>query len=237
MVADKEFFNQTLDENKFARAIDKYAGEILLTHKAMHIQDTDEGFKDLMEDYKNGIYIFKLQESEVWNKVKIDTNDVKKYFENNRDKYKLSDRVTFYEIFTRNDSLINEYYDRIKNGESFEELAKKFTERTSKKKTFGLHELTNVSSSVMAQKAWSLKNIGDISEPFKAGNGWSIVKLAGKEPARNKTYREAKAEVISDYQEYLSGKLEEEYIQKLKDRYHPEYYYDELSKAFKPETN
>ncbi len=237
MVGDKEFFNQSLDENKFNRAVDKYAGNVLLTYKAMSIQNEDEGFKELMDDYRNGIYIFKLQESEIWNKIKIDSVEVKKFFEKNRDKYTLPDRVTFYEIFTRNDSLIQSYYKRILNGESFEGLAKKFTERPSKKNTSGLHELTKVTSSVMAQKAWELKNVGDISEPFKAGNGWSIVKLAGKEPARNKTFEEAKAEVLSDYQDYLSKKLEEEYIQKLKDRYDPKYYYEELGKAFKSETN
>ncbi|RMD50482.1 MAG: peptidyl-prolyl cis-trans isomerase, partial [Ignavibacteria bacterium] len=233
MVADKEFYNQKLDENKFARAIDKYAGEVLLAHKAMHIADTDEEFKDLMDDYRNGIYIFKLQESEVWNKIKIDSAGLRNYYEENKENYKLGDRVTFYEIFSRKDSLINDYYQRIKNGESFEELAKQFTERPSKKNTAGLFELTDVSKSVMAQKAWELKNVGDISEPFKAGNGWSIVKLGGKEPARLKTFEEAKPELMSDYQEYLSNKLEQEYIQKLKDRYEPEYYYDELSKAFK----
>lgn len=233
IVKEKEFKNQLIDENKFARAVERYADEVLVMHKSLIIENADEGFKQLMDDYRNGIYIFKLQESEVWTKINVDTNEVKKFYEVNKDEYTFPDRVEFYEIFTRKDSLINKYYKLVIDGEDFVKLAEKYTERPSKKKTSGLFEMTNLSSSVMAKKAWELDKPGDVSEPFRSGNGWSIVKLVKKEPARIKTFDEAKAEVLSDYQEDLSKRLEEAYINRLKERYEPEYFYDELKKAYK----
>lgn len=229
----KDLRNQFVDENKFARALEKFAQEMLVAHQAMRITGSDPEFKKLMDDYRNGIYIFKLQESEVWDKINVDSVEVQKYYEANKDNYTLPDRVEFYEIFTRNDSLINKYYDEVKQGGNFEEMAKQYSERKSTKATDGFFKLIEVSSSTMAKHAWELQNPGDVSEPFKAGNGWSIVKLVRKEPARNKTFEEAKAEVISDYQEYLSKRLEEEYINKLKERYDPVYYYDVLKQAYK----
>ncbi len=237
LVNDKEFRSRKLNVVVFTDGVKKYSSEVLLQYEALVLGDKAPGFTQLMEDYRYGIYIFKLQDSEIWSKIKIDSSDVRKYFEANRDNYTFPDRVEFYEIFTRQDSLINKYHQRILGGENFEDLAKKVTERVSKKQLAGHFELGSVSASVMAKKAWSLKNKGDISEPFKAGNGWSIVKLVAKDSARKKTYDEARAELLSDYQEYLSKKLEDEYINKLKERYNPRYYYDELGRAFKSESN
>ncbi len=228
-----DFQNKEINEDTFTRGVEKYAEEILLEHAAMGLEKRDPQFKELLDDYRNGIYIFKLQQEEVWNKMKIDTNAVKKYFEENRDKYKYPDRVEFSEIFTKKDSLAQKYYEEIKNGADFEELAKKFTERVGYKKRAGHFDLTDVKANMMAHEAWKLKNPGDISKPFPVRGGYSIVKLIKKVPSRLKTYEEAKAEVMSDYQEKLSKDLENAYIESLKKRYKPKYYYDVLKEAFK----
>ncbi len=233
LVNSQNFADKDVNENTFTRGREEFAAEVLFEKEAMGLEKKDSVFRELLNDYRNGIYIFKLQQEEVWNKVKIDTNEVKKYFEANRDKYKYPDRVEFYEIFTKSDSLAKKYYSQLKNGANFEELAKKYTERFGYKKKSGHFDLTPVRTSVMAHHAWKLKKPGDISEPFKSGKGWSIVKLVRKDPAHLKTFDEARQEVLSDYQEKLSKDFENAYVQSLRERYHPEYYYDVLKEAFK----
>ncbi len=233
LVNSQDFSGKLITENSYSRGREEFAAEMLFEQEAMGLENKDSVFKQLLDDYRNGIYIFKLQQEEVWDKVKIDTNEVKKYFEANRDKYKYPDRVEFYEIFTKSDSLAQKYYSEIKNGANFEELAKKVTERFGYKAKSGHFELTPVSSSVMAHHAWKLKEPGDVSEPFKTGKGWSIVKLVKKDPAHLKTYEEARQEVLSDYQEKVTKDLENAYVESLRARYHPEYYYDVLKEAFK----
>ncbi len=233
LVNSQEFSGQKVNEDTYTRGTDAFAAETLLEKEAMGLEKTDSTFKQLLDDYRNGIYIFKLQQEEVWNKMKVDTNEVKKYFEAHRDKYKYPDRVEFYEIFTKSDSLAKKYYNEIQNGADFKELAKKYTERFGYKQKSGHFDLTPVRSSMMANYAFKLKHPGDVSKPFKSGKGWSIVMLVKKDPAHLKTYAEAKPEVMSDYQEALSKQLEEAYVQSLRKRYHPEYYYDVLKEAFK----
>ena len=55
-----------------------------------------------------------------------------------------------------------------------------------------------------------------------------------KEPARIKTFDEARAEASGIVQEMESKRLENEFLAILNNIYTPVIFYDELNKAFKP---
>jgi len=57
---------------------------------------------------------------------------------------------------------------------------------------------------------------GDCSAPLKYGDGYVIVRLDGREPARRKTYEEAAGEVSSAYQELESKRLTDEWMKELR---------------------
>ena len=61
-----------------------------------------------MKDYQNGIFIFKLQEEEVWNKVKVDSVKLYDFYQKNIQKYTWPDRVGYTEIYAKKDSVIKE---------------------------------------------------------------------------------------------------------------------------------
>ena len=80
---------------------------------------------------------------------------------------------------------IKDIYKKINQGEDFEALAKQFSDDKSSALKGGM--LTPFSGGqIGAQEfedvAFSLENIGDISEPFKTHYGWHIVKLYNKKP-------------------------------------------------------
>jgi hypothetical protein len=52
------------------------------------------------------------------------------------------------------------------------------------------------------------------------GGGFAIIKLFGSEPAREKTFEEAGAEVSNAYQEAESKRLEQEWLSRIRER-HP----------------
>ncbi len=234
---DNTFKFKVINETNLNEAIDKYAEEILLEKEALNLDMTNPEFAELMEDYRNGIYIFKLQEEEVWNKVEVDTTKLQSFYLNTKDNYRWPDRVDFSEIYFKNDSLANFVYQRLKNGEDFADLAKQYNKRIGLGNEEGHHGITNVEGNELAAKAFALGKPGDFTEPFEYQNGLSIVKLNKKLPAGPKTYEEAKAEVASAYQEKLSKELEEDYLSRLNKIYKPEKYYDKLEKAFEPALN
>ena len=215
------------------KAIDKISEDLLLDEEALNLPKEDPEFAALMDDYKNGIFIFKLQEEEVWNKIKYDSAAVYNYWEKNKEDYKLPERVAFSEIFSTKDSLINKYYQLIKDGADFDSLAALYTERPGKKKDKGRYDLQDVEFSDFTRQANKIEKIGEYTEPVPFSGGYSIFKLNDRQPARLKTFDEAKAEVSSKFQEMQSKKLEDDYISSLEKRYKPVIYYETLSDAFK----
>ncbi|MGD8778418.1 MAG: peptidylprolyl isomerase [Ignavibacteria bacterium] len=232
---DSKFKNNFINENILKRASEQFSDDMLIDKKVDDLEKTDSSFKNLMDEYKNGIYIFKIQEEEVWNKIKLDSVKIYKYWEENKEKYTWNDRVNFSEIFTRKDSVINKYYALLQAGEPFDSVAAKYTQRKNYKKTAGRYNTMEVGSNELAKKANALEKPGDYSEPFEVSGGWSIVKLNEKIPVCIKTFEEAQPQVTGELQEAESKKFEEEYLDKLNEIYKPTQKYEELSKAFKGE--
>ncbi len=76
-----------------------------------------------------------------------------------------------------------EIYKKLKQGENFESLAKQFSDDKSSASKGGLMSpftSGQLSSSEFEDVAFGLKQIGEVSEPFKTQYGWHIVKLVNK---------------------------------------------------------
>ena len=234
--SDNEFTGKKFTIDFINKGIKKYTEQMLLEEKALSLEKTDTQFAELMKDYQNGIFIFKLQEEEVWNKVKVDSIKLYDFYQKNMQKYKWEDRVGFTEIFAKKDSVIKHYYSLLKSGESFDILAAK-TERPQLKEKKGKYDLQVVGSSEFSKAVNNLTKVGEYTEPITNPGGFSILRLDIKDPARLKTFEEAKAEVSGAFQEYESKRLENEYLDSLKKKYSPVINYDELRKAFKQNIN
>ena len=225
----QKHIGSVVDDKLFNSFFKDYKNEMILQAKAQELSKTDKNFAQLMDEYKNGIFIFKLQEDEVWNKMELDSAKIYQLYEKTKDKYKIENKVAYLEIFTKSDSLINVCFTLLQEGNNFDTLYSKYSERKNSK-TKNLSEFKD--NDLAAKTAFSLNAKDDYSEIFKNGNGWSIVKLLDKENARLKTFEEARAEVTSAYQDLESKELENSYINRLKNTYKPKLYYEKLAEAF-----
>ena len=233
--ADNDFSAKPMNANTLQKAVKKISGKYLLDEAALNLENTDPQFAALMKNYKEGIYIFKLQEDEVWNKIKIDSTKLYQYYLKTKDNYKWPDRVSFGEIFVRNDSTAKALYKKLKNGANFDTLAKKYTQRPGYNKLSGKHALEAVTTSDLSEKAYKLNHQGELTKPFRTRGGFSIIKLISKDPSHLKTFAEAKPEASGAYQDMESKELENDYINRLKKIYKPEIFYSKLEEAYKNE--
>lgn len=234
--SDNEFTGKKFVPDILNKAAKKYSEQLLLEEKALGLDTTDTQFSELMKDYESGIFIFKLQEDEVWNKIDVDSTKLFAFYEKNKQSYVWSDRVGYTEIFAKKDSVIKYYYSLLQNGENFDTLAAK-TERTGLKERKGKYDLQVIGSTEFSKSVNALKNLGDYTGPIPNPGGFSILRLDKKEFSRIKTFDEARAEISGAFQESESKRLEKEYIDNLKSKYSPVINYDELQNAFKSKTN
>ncbi|MCF8413050.1 MAG: peptidylprolyl isomerase [Melioribacteraceae bacterium] len=234
-MVDDKFKHRRPNEEMMDKLILEYGSKELLKLEAMELDKKDKRFSDLMSDYEKGIYIFKLQELEVWNQLEIDTNSVYEFYLANKENYKFPSKVDFSEIYARKDSLINFVYDKIEAGMPFDSAAVKYTERDQYRDQAGRYPIMEVATNRLAATANQLEKPGDYTKAFFYGGGWFILKLNEKIPSRIKTFDEARSEVIGHYQESETKRLEAEYISRLKEKYNPKYYYDNLKNVKTPE--
>ena len=88
---------------------------------------------------------------------------------------------------TEKEKTINDIYKKLKQGEKFESLATQFSEDKNSSPNGGLlprFGSGQLSSEEFENKAFSLKNQNDYSEPFVSQFGWHIVKLVEKHPLK-----------------------------------------------------
>ncbi|WP_461304048.1 peptidylprolyl isomerase [Aureisphaera sp.] len=121
---------------------------------------------------------------------------------NDRRKREPNVEVSHIMISSRNDSLnkakgrIQDIYSLIQQGQSFEDLAKQYSDDKSsglkggKMRPFGKGDLK---APTFEDAAYALENEGDISEPIQTDFGWHILKLNKK--GTELTYEEAKPEI------------------------------------------
>ena len=88
-----------------------FENEMCLVYEDEHLEENYPEFKDLMQEYHDGILLFNLTDEKVWSKAVIDTSGLEQYFNENNGKYIWDERVdaTVYEIRDR------EIVDTVKN--------------------------------------------------------------------------------------------------------------------------
>lgn len=230
---ENSYVGTRMTNGNIEKAVNEIVAKNLLIEKAFQLKEGNTEFAKLMDDYKNGLYIFKLQEDEIWNKITVDTTQLPAIYEETKENYVWPDRAAFNVIYRADSASIYSDKQLLDSGTPFETIIltnKKDLKLNNKNKR---HVLREIKGDKIAEKAFSLEKPGDISEPFKVGNGWYIVQLTEKEPSRLKTYEEAQSELIDIWQERQSKKLEEKYIQRLRKLYEPELYYDRLAEIQK----
>jgi peptidyl-prolyl cis-trans isomerase SurA len=200
-------------------AQNRYTTALLLSEKAAKVYSGTPEFEQIMEDYRNGILLFKVSEKEIWNNVKVDTTQIPGYWEQTKKNYQTKPKVTYREIYLTTERMRDSVYTALKGGAGFDLMLKKSDRPNSETPKYQGPE-----EDELAQKAYDLKNTGDITAPFSYNGGWSIVRLDKKEEKRVKTFEEAKPEVVSALQEKEVKRLEEAYVAKLKDMFNPKIY-------------
>ncbi len=120
---------------------------------------------------------------------------------------------------------INDIYNKLQQGEPFESSAKQFSDDKSSAKNGGkLSPFSGgqLSSTEFEEQAFALKEMGDVSKPFKTEFGWHIIKLLDKKSVESfETMKpELEAKVKKDSRSQL---INTSLVNNLMERYHVSY--------------
>lgn len=213
----------TLNRAGFDRAINKMTDPIALEQATANLEEQYPDFASLMKEFNDGILLFKVEEKEVWSKLKFDTTDARAFFDSTRSRWMTETKYDISEIYILNDSLLPVIKNRLANGESFSALAQEYTQRDGMRDKMGLSTNVSPKSSKSGQQITSTSKIGDIIGPVKIDAGWSYLRLEAVIPPQEKSFESAMAEIAPAYQDALQKRLTENWLSGVRAK-HPVVY-------------
>jgi len=228
---NKDVQSKPLNRRSLAEVLGILGQKEALQLETANLEERYPEFADLMLEYREGVLLFRSEQEAVWNKVSINQDDLKKYWEEHKSDYQWPKRVSFREIFVTNDSLGKVLRDSLNAGVDFEELAARQTQRAGYKEKKGDWGYQPESANDLSKKAFTMQP-GWLEGPMKFQYGYSIIKMEGKQEPREKTFEEAQSEVSSKFQEVESKRLEHEWIESLRKKYGVTIHDEALKNAF-----
>lgn len=183
-----------------------YSESQLLEAVEKSIAAKNPEYRWLLKEYYEGILLFDIMEDEVWNKASMDSLGQVKYFNGHRSNYNAGDRISGKVYSSTTKTHMDQLRKAIASQDSVQ--AKKLTDSLRIRFEAGAFEKGD--RQVFSKIDWK-------PGLYSAENNnlhYVIVvdKILSPGP---KTFQEARAEVISDYQNYL----EKEWVAKLRRKY------------------
>lgn len=181
-------------------------------------------FAALMKEFQEGILIFRIEEQEIWSKMKFDTTRARSYYEPIKEKFKTQEMYDFSEIWVASDSLAQALYKRLQasgnRSSLFDSLAAQFTERAGYKERKGRWDpLPLMDYTISSELKTRGSKIGDILPPFKFQGAISIVRYNAFVPVRPKTFEEAIPDFAAQFQDTVQKELTQKWLDTLRSKY------------------
>ncbi len=175
--------------------------------------DSEEAFNDALtssganlDSVRENIKVFLLTEKLLKDRVTISDDQIKEYFEANKDSFAQAEQVQASHILVNEEKTAEEVKKKLDDGGDFAELAKEYSTDTSNAESGG--ELGYFGKGEMVtefdDKAFSMKK-GELSEPVKTEFGYHIIKVTDK--------KEAKEAVLADHKDEIKDILFDQALQ------------------------
>jgi len=188
-----------------------FQNQEITKYREDNLEQIDVDFKNLMQEYHDGILLFELTNKEVWNKAVEDTVGLKTFFENNRNKYVWKERVSYTTFTAKDQKTTDKLLKFLKKGKSTQNILTKLNkkeETLTSKNTILEKDATEFVKSLKWEK-------GSIAQEKNLNGSVKVVHVDKILQPENKELEETRGYVISDYQDYL----ENVWISKLRKKY------------------
>ena len=215
----------SLTRQGMTQAIDKIMETAVVNILTATMERDYPDFAALMREFEDGILIFRIEEQEIWSKMKFDTARARQYYEPRKERYKTQELYDFSEIWVESDSLANALAKRLQaagknNAALFDSLAANFTERSGYKERKGKWDAMPATEFTIPAELKNRKAVpGDVVGPFKFQGAWSVVRYNEFFPVRQKTFEEAIPDFAAQFQDNVQKELTQQWLDRLRKEY------------------
>jgi len=190
-----------------------FSNEKMMDYADAHLEDKYPEFKAMVKEYRDGILLFDLMDREVWDKAVKDTLGLKEFHERNAEKYMWDDRVLASVITVTRPESLPKVKALIEGGTPLDSL-RTVMQRDSINYAFvrkGFYQKGD--NQYVDFTEWKEGTVNEI--PSTVDQSTVIVCIREVRKPEQKTLKEAKGLVTSDYQ----VELEQKWMETLREKY------------------
>jgi len=187
--------------------------ELILQQAAKDGLDKGADIEEKLQDLKKRLIVESFLKKKVEAESKVSDEDLKKFYEQNKDKFKSGEQIKASHILVKTEKEAKDILAKLKSGGNFEELAKKNSVDSSAAKGGDLGWFGKGSMVPAFEKAVLALKEGQISDVVKSDFGFHIIKLTGKRPAGIRPFEEVKEQIKGA----IMPTKQQEVFQKIKD--------------------
>lgn len=180
---------------------ESWKGEQLIAYYTDNLEREFPDFKNVMDEYRDGLLLFDLMEKEIWDKSKTDTIGLQNFYNLNKSKYNWKERFDV-DILSSTDATVMESAQKmLQKGKSIEYIKSKLNkkDKVSIMVKSGLYEKNyDVLDKISNLTIGSNNTYNDANYSF-------VVHVKNIKPAEIKALEDCKSKVINDYQQYLES--------------------------------
>jgi peptidyl-prolyl cis-trans isomerase SurA len=208
---------------------DDYLNEKAVELAAYRLEERDPQFRRIMEDYEDGVLLFRISEDSVWTAAAQDSLGLRRHFEANAERYRFPERRRVVGFYSRNDSLLQVVASGLDEGLTPAELHGRFAEAGAAVQVDTVYVSQEAGS--VFDRAFAL-NEGQRTPILPYQSRRAVLYLDGIEAPRPMRFEEARAQALADYQDALDAAFRA----RLRAKYDARLYPDALRFAFAGEA-
>ncbi|MES2863400.1 MAG: peptidylprolyl isomerase [Bacteroidota bacterium] len=186
-------------KNLVAELYESWKGEQLIAYYNDNLESEFPEFKNVMDEYRDGLLLFDLMEKEIWNKSKSDTIGLQNYYDLNKSKYSWKERFDVDILSSTDVKVIESAQKMLKKGKSIDYIKAKFN-KDDKVAIMVKSGLFEKNYDILDKIPTITKGTNNL---YKDANYSFVVNVKNIKPAETKAFEDCKSRVINDYQQYL----------------------------------
>lgn len=177
-------------------------------YKAFEIEQINYQYEAVLIDF-----YLRREAFEILNKIEVKEEELKKFYDSNKDRYVIEEQVKLDTIFFKDKENAKKIFEEV-NTKNFKDLKKKYDEKVEVEE---LNEKLPLSSlhPQIAEAVAKSEEKGIVNELVEINEGAHIIYLEEKEKARLATFDEAKAVVLEEIKKLAFSQIYNDLINNI----------------------
>jgi peptidyl-prolyl cis-trans isomerase SurA len=188
--------------------LEQFSEAELIAYEKQRLPEKNPEYRNLLQEYRDGILLFTLMEQKVWKKAVEDTVGLKRFYEANPELFEANTLIEVREYRASDRSVINQVASYLTEGKSTEEIDSLVNQQSSLNLNATVQTYEKGESDL--DEAMFEQPVGHVSDIISGENFFRILVIEEKFPPGVKPFDKAKSEAITQYQDHLEATWLEE---------------------------